>query len=59
VRHGCKYGHDDCPVVTKQLEQDGPCEDCPSLEEISYQRAYWETELNWYIELNKNLKKKE
>jgi len=28
IRHGCKYGDSDCPVVTGALEQSYPCEDC-------------------------------
>jgi len=31
VRHGCKYGYKDCPVVNKEVAQDNPCEDCPHL----------------------------
>ena len=27
-RHGCKYGHDRCPVTTKEVAQDYPCEEC-------------------------------
>jgi len=26
--HGCKYGHEDCPVQTQQIQQSYPCEDC-------------------------------
>jgi len=26
--HGCKYGHDDCPVVSGEVLQVRPCEDC-------------------------------
>lgn len=26
--HGCKYGDDDCPVVTGELKQECACEDC-------------------------------
>jgi hypothetical protein len=26
--HGCKYGEDDCPVVTKKIIQDHICVDC-------------------------------
>lgn len=28
VKHGCKYAHEDCPVVLKEVIQDYPCEDC-------------------------------
>lgn len=28
VWHGCKYGYEDCPVVTRLLVQEHPCEDC-------------------------------
>ena len=27
-KHGCKYGHEDCPVVLGEVEQDHPCEAC-------------------------------
>jgi len=26
--HGCKYGDEDCPVVTKNKTQSYPCEEC-------------------------------
>jgi len=26
--HGCKYGDKDCPVVTGEIKQEYPCEDC-------------------------------
>lgn len=26
--HGCKYGHDDCPVDLGIIKQDYPCEYC-------------------------------
>lgn len=26
--HGCKYGDDDCPVVTGEIEQEYLCEEC-------------------------------
>lgn len=29
VRHGCKYGNDDCPVVSGETLQVYRCEDCP------------------------------
>lgn len=28
VYHGCKYGDDDCPVVSGELKQAYPCEEC-------------------------------
>lgn len=28
VLHGCKYGHDDCVVVTQKSKQDSRCERC-------------------------------
>ncbi len=28
VLHGCKYGDDDCPVVSGDVEQEYPCEAC-------------------------------
>ena len=30
VIHGCKYGHPECPVVSKEILQDYLCEDCDS-----------------------------
>ena len=27
-RHGCKYGQDDCPVASGEVEQLYPCESC-------------------------------
>lgn len=26
--HGCKYGDNDCPVVSGEVEQKNPCQDC-------------------------------
>ena len=26
--HGCKYGHDDCPVEKRENRQSYPCESC-------------------------------
>jgi hypothetical protein len=31
VYHGCKYGYEDCPVVTGAVPQEGSCYDCPNL----------------------------
>ena len=28
VKHGCKYGDEDCPVVLKLIKQSYPCEYC-------------------------------
>jgi hypothetical protein len=28
IDHGCKYGDDNCTVVTGKLPQSFPCEDC-------------------------------
>lgn len=28
VKHGCKYGDSDCPVVLGKVKQIGPCWDC-------------------------------
>ena len=27
-QHGCKYNNKDCPVVSGDIKQDYPCEDC-------------------------------
>lgn len=52
-RHGCKYGHEDCPVATQKLEQDGPCFLCPSFPEIKEELAHWEEEYAFWAKLNK------
>jgi len=28
ILHGCKYGNDECPVVSGEIRQDYTCEDC-------------------------------
>ena len=28
IKHGCKYGDDNCPVVKGEVKQDGPCWVC-------------------------------
>lgn len=28
IIHGCKYGDEDCPVESGEIEQDYDCEDC-------------------------------
>ena len=28
ILHGCKYGDEDCPVLTKKEKQEITCEDC-------------------------------
>lgn len=50
-RHGCKYGYDDCPVENKEVEQDYPCEYCPSLEDIQAYLKHYQEELDWWGEL--------
>ena len=36
-RHGCKYGDEDCPVVSDLIKQEYPCEDCDEdLEQFQY-----------------------
>lgn len=57
-RHGCKYGYDDCPVVMKQLEQEYPCEYCPSLEDIKAYLKHYQEELDWWGVLNDRKVKK-
>lgn len=27
-QHGCKYAHDDCPVMSGIIKQEGPCQLC-------------------------------
>lgn len=41
AKHGCKYSHNDCPVVTGQKPQSFPCEDCREIAEdgSSYERG--------------------
>lgn len=39
TRHGCKYGDEDCPVVTKKVKQEYPCWECnddPEVREKEY-----------------------
>lgn len=37
--HGCKYGDDDCPVVSGEVEQEYICEDCwNELEDEEYHK---------------------
>jgi hypothetical protein len=41
IKHGCKYGDKDCPVVEGKIKQDYICEECDiegitSIEEINY-----------------------
>lgn len=33
-KHGCKYGEDDCPVVTWEIIQECPCEYCDEEDEL-------------------------
>ncbi len=28
IRHGCKYGDENCPVVNKKIKQEYLCEEC-------------------------------
>lgn len=30
-KHGCKYGDDDCPVVSGEIKQEYPCQDYSEL----------------------------
>lgn len=32
--HGCKYNYSECPVKTKRVKQDHPCEFCPDIEDV-------------------------
>lgn len=59
ARHGCKYSYDDCPVVEQRLEQSGPCEFCPSFEDIREYLKYYTDELTWYYKLQEIKAKKE
>lgn len=34
MKHGCKYGDDDCPVVLKRTKQEYPCSNCSLLDEF-------------------------
>lgn len=51
LRHGCKYGYDDCPVVLKVARQQYPCEHCPELKEVETELAELEAELRFQREL--------
>ncbi len=41
--HGCKYGHEDCPVMAGTHQQECPCESCPpwSLKWPTTPGLYW------------------
>lgn len=59
ARHGCKYGHEDCPVVMMRLEQLYPCEYCPDLSEIQDQMNYWANEMTFWKVLQEQKEKRE
>lgn len=41
IHHGCKYGAEDCPVVSGEIKQLYPCEDCQNEEmEFEYEAKY-------------------
>jgi hypothetical protein len=44
-RHGCKYGEDNCPVVTGEVIQEYPCEYCEEDPAPIYQVHYIQTYL--------------
>jgi hypothetical protein len=39
--------------MNKQVEQDGPCEDCPTFPDISESLHYWRAEFDFWAKLNK------
>jgi hypothetical protein len=48
--HGCKYGNDDCPVVSGDVKQDYPCETCS--DEMDYGKSIRATHIKdnvWYV----------
>ena len=36
IHHGCKYGNEECPVVSGEIKQLYPCEDCQN-EEMEFE----------------------
>lgn len=48
LKHGCKIYDADCPVVNESAEQDGPCEQCPSLKDIQEEIEFWQEELHFW-----------
>jgi hypothetical protein len=47
LRHGCKYGDEDCPVESNHVHQTYPCEECLSVEAsvAAYKEAF--ADLRW------------
>lgn len=52
ARHGCRYGHLDCPVVMKRLEQDDYCEFCMDLDEINRKQKELDAEFSHWKRIN-------
>lgn len=52
--HGCKYGDDDCPVVTGKVEQKYLCGDC--YEDLDYE-PYIRQTLNNIEEMKQFIKR--
>ena len=51
VIHGCKYGHDDCPVGYGEVEQQFPCIECPiNIEEANERIERGKIILNYALE---------
>jgi hypothetical protein len=52
TKHGCKYGDEDCPVVSGEIKQDYICESCDydginSVEELFKKRKMMNYEKMW------------
>lgn len=47
LRHGCKYREDECPVVTKEREQEVACEYCTSSATLEARIKETQEELEW------------
>jgi hypothetical protein len=55
IIHGCKYGHDDCPVVLGFVKQEYLCESCTFYSVFSDDELW--TKVNTrFLKLNRKLK---
>jgi hypothetical protein len=54
LRHGCKYGYSDCPVVNGQVKQEYPCGDCLPVDEAAKDVAAALAEWQWSLKIRGN-----
>lgn len=54
ANHGCKYGNEECPVVSGKIQQLYPCEDCQNEDlEFEYEARHIlkdTVSLHYYLE---------